>query len=83
MNKHESALVTNPFHISSPRLHVKLVLFVPQINTSIRKNVFYCETVIWNNLSPALFKVNVLSNYLKDCIVNFVVVLHFSCCCIC
>ena len=39
-------------------------LFIPQINTSISKNgFFYHGAVIWNNWSPVLFTVNVLSNF--------------------
>ena len=42
----------------------KFRLFIPQINTSIGKNgFFYRGAVIWNNLTPVLFTVNILSNF--------------------
>ena len=42
----------------------KFRLFIPQINTSIGKNgFFYRGAAIWNNLTPVLFTVNILSNF--------------------
>ena len=42
----------------------KYRLYIPQINTLISKNSFYYHgAVVWNNLSPDLFTVKVLSNF--------------------
>ena len=42
----------------------KHCLFLPQIDTLIRKNgFFYHGAVIWNFLFPVVFTVNVLTNF--------------------